>query len=196
MPAPRSLDQISYDEALILALRAHKASLPNPDASARAVLSAPGLLQRYAEEITSGRMSMDQAVSQAVELRQFRRARNHDRVVQGEYNGDPTQPLIPLPFAARETHRPDRLPGTPTYEAMVAATDQIEADTITRDLIAQMAGEPSTWERTSPDGKVTIPADQYVRPAEPPSAPTLRDTVQASYEALSSRDGMGGERMD
>jgi hypothetical protein len=108
-----------------------------------------------------------------VELRQHRRAMNGDRSRPGEYTGDPSLPSEPLPFANREQYRPDRAPGTPDYNLMRTAVENLDAALMTGRLQARMkenSPENGYWARSAPASE---------RPREA-TEPSLHEAVSAA----------------
>lgn len=97
------------------------------------------------------------------DLKQVKRANENARSLPGAYNGDDSLPYLEMPFAARESHRPDRQPGSDAHKIMTAAVQQLDAHVIERGLASKMgtqekvaaieqredAQEPSLRERVS-----------------------------------------------
>ncbi|MDM0018181.1 hypothetical protein [Variovorax saccharolyticus] len=122
-------------------------------------LTTPGFTNRLRRAILQGRISSERAAELVVDLRQFARAENNERSRPGEYMGDDAMPYLPMPFANREQHRPDRAPGTPTHAILKQATDNIDADTVTEGLQSRLGVD-----------RVDITAP-----------PTLHETIEAAY---------------
>jgi hypothetical protein len=155
---------------------------------AERLLTSPALAARMRAEIMSGSLPMHVAAEVVAQLRQFRRAELNERALPGEYNANPRLPDEPLPFQAREQHRPDRQPGSRAHAILKEAVDRVDADTVVQGLQERMSeNDPatSTWARSDPAYRE--PSGAADLSANPPS---LRESVQASMDAL------GGGRMD
>lgn len=125
-------------------------------------LTDPGLTNRLRAALEQGNPADMEAMKELiVDVRQFRRALNGDRQRIGEYMGDDRYPTEAMPFAPRETHRPDREPGTPAHKAMRTIVENIDADHITEGLQQRMTTDA----------------------ARPPDPPSLRDQVSAAFTA-------------
>ena len=120
----------------------------------------------------AGGMDLETAAELATDVRQFRRAEEGDRHRPGEYMGTDALPSQPMPFALRETHRPDRLPGSPAHTAMRAALDDIDREHGIEALADQM-GTHTQLE--------TIHQREN---AEPPS---IRDCLEAAVEVCTDQ---------
>lgn len=118
-----------------------------------------------------GHLSDEQLHDMAMDLRQFRRAEENARALPGEYMGRDDLPHRPMPFAVRETHRPDRLPGTPQHAAMRAALDDVDREHGIEQLRHQMREHAGTDEREREEDRL------YELET---SAPSLRESLEAA----------------
>ncbi len=102
-----------------------------------------------------------------VDLQQHHRAMRHDRSLPGEYMGDDSLPYLAMPFAPKETYRPDRVPGTFAHEVYSTAVNNLEKARMTEDLIAQM-------------GRHDPPDVRAERAASFSAEPSLREVVEGA----------------
>lgn len=134
-------------------------------------LQTPNLDDRLERAVRTGEITRNQALGLIRDLRQHRRAMLSERELPGELTGDPRLPHLPMPFAQRAEHPADRERGTPRYDQMRRAVENLDASTIQQGLVAQMSrnDEPSTHARTAE------------RASAPPS---LRDSITAAVDSL------------
>lgn len=145
-------------------------SIDLQDPEVAAALSAPGLparLKMLASDPEADPETQALLHEFMTDARQFARAERGDRALPGEYNGDDSQPYLPMPFAARDEHRPDRQPGSEAHRVMKAAMDQLDADQITTGLA----------EKLNTRSQVAA-----VEAREDAAEPSLRERVAAAFE--------------
>ena len=150
-------------------------SLDLTDPEIREILQAPDLLQRVQAAFPHEPHLVNEFLT---DLRQFERALNGDRSRPGEWNGRDDQPTMPMPFAPREEHRPDRQPGSDGYNLYRTAVENVTAGEMTQVLAAKMAentpGEGGTlWDRMAPASE-----------RRSSDAPSLRESIQGAASAL------------
>jgi len=139
------------------------------DPRARAAMTAPGFIVRLSQAVRNGAISVAVANDLITDLNQFYRAESGDRHRADTYSPERIAPTVAnqagysTPFSSRETHRPDRLPGTPVHEVLSQAVSNINTERITRHLQEQMR-------RSDPPGTH----------ADRDDPPTLRDRVEAA----------------
>ena len=141
---------------------------------------------RMQAEMLAGTLHPAVAAEMIATLRQHRRAENGDRSHPGEYNADPGQPTIPLPFAPKDTHHPDRQPGSRAHANLEAASNRLYESEVAHDLIARMReNDPATgtWARSQPDYRPPSQADN--------SPPSLREQVSAAASLEYPGDSSG-----
>lgn len=164
--------------------------IPYDDPSFEAWLTAPGLAQRLEAAIQQGLLPLDVGEQLQRDLAQHARALSGDRAEPGSYLDDPALPSEPMPFMPRETHRPDRAPGTPKGRVLRQVTENLQASALTNRLQQQMnRPEPSTWERTSNDGygpATVTPVDTYqaTTPQADDPPPSLRESIEAAASVV------------
>jgi hypothetical protein len=121
-------------------------------------MRSPDFPQRLALDLKTGRISPAIAHELVRDLRQFKRAEDGDRIRPDEYN-DGTVSQYPTPFSPRDTHRPDRQPGSDAHKTLKAATQAMDTQQVVQGLQRQMGTDVG-------------------RPDDPV---TLREQVEAAY---------------
>ena len=150
---------------------------------AERLLTSPALAARMRAEIMDGSLPTHVAAEIVAQLRQFRRAELNERALPGEYNANPMLPDEPLPFQAREQHRPDRQPGSRAHAILKEAVDRVDADTVVQGLQERMGTdanppEASTWDRADPHYR------EPDRNSISDNPPSLRESISAAATAL------------
>jgi hypothetical protein len=129
----------------------------------RTLLDNAATRELLTEPALAGKLQYDQRIDPAlvneflVDLRQFRRALNNERERPGEYLGNDSLPYLPLPYAPRAQHRPDRLPGSENYRLMRGAVEQLDAADMTAKLAERM-GTDATARNDPPSLRESISA--------------------------------------
>ena len=147
----------------------------NPNTAGRPPRSIPLDILRELASLPPG--GVDAAVREGIippwgaaelltDLRQFRRAQEQERSLPGEYMGDDRLPYLAMPFAGRETHRPDRLPGSEAHDL----TRRIVENKDTHDMTVALQRKMS--ESTPPLA------------SDPSTEPSLREHISAAMDAL------------
>lgn len=153
------------------------------------VFNDPDMLRKAHAAVQMGLMPPERFDAILTELRQFERALSNARAQSGDYMGN-DGPRTPLPFADRETLRPDRDPtnehiypgATKRHNLLRAAVENAAASDIAeglRERLAENAPEDSVWARSAPDYKP--PSERAAQSVT--AEPTLHETISAAAEA-------------
>jgi len=157
------------------------------DPEARAEFAHPDFVNKLEKAAADGEMDPEVFHDIAATLRQVRRVRDDARALPGDFNGDSSQPYLPMPFALRESRHPGY--SDEDHDLLVQVVNNMDTADISRGLRARMReNDPerpdSTW------NSMASPQERAERAAERSenSQPTLRESIEAAASVIAPQE--------